>query len=87
MTDGDLELDVSPYASGGGGTVLEHLYGANSLSELLARLATQMRPPAKITARTGDSDVTTGGCPHPAAVASTVWTNPVEIGQSVRTWS
>lgn len=36
MTDGDAELGVSPYASGGGGTVLEHLYGAVLLSSLLA---------------------------------------------------
>ena len=35
MTDGDAELGVSPYASGGGGTVLEHLYGAVLLSSLL----------------------------------------------------
>ena len=35
MTDGDLDLGVSPYASGGGGTVLEHLYGAVMLSSLL----------------------------------------------------
>jgi hypothetical protein len=35
MTDGDPELGVSPYASGGGGTVLEHLYGAVLLSSLL----------------------------------------------------
>ena len=36
MTDGGAELGVSPYASGGGGTVLEHLYGAVLLSSLLA---------------------------------------------------
>src|ERR1039457_3606603 len=35
MTEGDAELGVSPYASGGGGTVLEHLYGAVLLSSLL----------------------------------------------------
>ncbi len=35
MTDGGAELGVSPYASGGGGTVLEHLYGAVLLSSLL----------------------------------------------------
>ena len=35
MTDGYAELGVSPYASGGGGTVLEHLYGAILLSSLL----------------------------------------------------
>jgi hypothetical protein len=35
MTDGDPELGVAPYASGGGGTVLEHLYGAVLLSSLL----------------------------------------------------
>jgi hypothetical protein len=28
MTEGEAEAGVSPYASGGGGTVLEHLYGA-----------------------------------------------------------
>ena len=35
MTDGEAEPGVSPYASGGGGTVLEHLYGAILLSSLL----------------------------------------------------
>ena len=35
MTDGDPVLGVPPYASGGGGTVLEHLYGAVLLSSLL----------------------------------------------------
>jgi hypothetical protein len=35
MTDGGVELGVSPYASGGGGIVLEHLYGAVLLSSLL----------------------------------------------------
>ncbi|HEY5989297.1 MAG TPA: hypothetical protein VIV12_23390 [Streptosporangiaceae bacterium] len=35
MTEGDAELGVAPYASGGGGTVLEHLYGAVLLSSLL----------------------------------------------------
>src|SRR6266700_2219763 len=35
MSNGDAELGVSPYASGGGGTVLEHLYGAVLLSNLL----------------------------------------------------
>jgi hypothetical protein len=35
MTEGDAELGVPPYASGGGGTVLEHLYGAVLLSSLL----------------------------------------------------
>jgi hypothetical protein len=35
MTEGDAGLGVAPYASGGGGTVLEHLYGAVLLSSLL----------------------------------------------------
>jgi hypothetical protein len=35
MTEGEIEPGVSPYASGGGGTVLEHLYGAILLSSLL----------------------------------------------------
>src|SRR5260370_20695447 len=35
MIDGDTEPGTAPYASGGGGTVLEHLYGAVLLSSLL----------------------------------------------------
>lgn len=35
MTNGAAGLGVSPYASSGGGTVLEHLYGAVLLSSLL----------------------------------------------------
>jgi hypothetical protein len=35
MIDGDTEPGTAPYASGGGGTVLEHLYGAILLSSLL----------------------------------------------------
>jgi hypothetical protein len=33
--DGSADQGVSPYASGGGGTILEHLYGALLLSSLL----------------------------------------------------
>src|SRR5690242_4962139 len=35
--DESAERGVSPYASGGGGTVLEHLYGAVLLTSLLTR--------------------------------------------------
>ena len=35
--NGSAEQGVSPYASGGGGTILEHLYGALLLSSLLTR--------------------------------------------------
>ena len=35
MVDGDSEPGTAPYASGGGGTVLEHLYGAVLMSSLL----------------------------------------------------
>lgn len=49
MTDGDAQLGVSPYASGSGGTVLEHLYGAVLLPSLLAGdLAVTQDPQAAI---------------------------------------
>jgi hypothetical protein len=35
MAEGDAEFGTAPYASGGGGTVLEHLYGAILLSSML----------------------------------------------------